>query len=454
MRQRVGRQPDERRGEHAVQRGLVARVGERGQPRAEVAHDLPAPVAAPADGHRQQPLVLERALVDGQVAERAQQHDDVLGPVHAGGDELGHALGEQARLGLAPGLRARPHLAEVDVLPAGLVGDQQLDERLARRAARRGPRAARRSPSPEPRRERRVDRVEDRAVRAEVRRQRRDAAVGGELRAQRAEDVDVGVAEAVDRLLLVSHEEQVVAVERAEEVQLQRVGVLQLVDHDALEALGVGAAQRGLAGEQVAGVQLEVVEVQRRAGALGLGVGVGVVAQQLVEQRDGAGRAGVAAGRAVGLERRAVVVAGGALQGVGARAERQLRRAPGRSSPGGVAASRSAQRSRRSRAAHDGLAGAGQRAGRRRGRRDGGLQRRAQRVRVGEPARARQRAGASGRRCAARRGPARSPCAGGRGRRRRRGRAPRRRAGRRAAARARRPRRGRAAGARRPRRAR
>ena len=53
-------------------------------------------------------------------------------------------------------------------------------------------------------------------------------------------------------------------------------------------------------------MQLEVVEVQRRAGRLGVGVGVGVVAQQLVEQRDGGGGAGVAAGAVVGLERGAV----------------------------------------------------------------------------------------------------------------------------------------------------
>ena len=58
---------------------------------------------------------------------------------------------------------------------------------------------------------------------AEVRRERRDAAVLGEARAQRAKDVDVGVAEAVDRLLLVSHEEQVVAIEGLEQVQLQRI---------------------------------------------------------------------------------------------------------------------------------------------------------------------------------------------------------------------------------------
>ena len=137
-------------------------------------------------------------------------------------DELPHALGEQARLGLAPRLRARPHLAEVDLLPAGLVGDEQLDERRRRRLGLAAL-AQRDELRPEAGRERRVDRVEDRAVGAEVRRQRRDPAVLGEARAQRAEDVHVGVAEAVDRLLLVSDEEQIVAVEHAEEVQLQGI---------------------------------------------------------------------------------------------------------------------------------------------------------------------------------------------------------------------------------------
>ena len=112
VRERVGGQADERRREDAVERGLVARVGERGEPGAEVADDLAAPVAAAADRQRQQALVLERALVDGQVAEAAQQHDDLLGPRVAGVDEVADALGEQARLGVAPRLRAR-QLAEV-----------------------------------------------------------------------------------------------------------------------------------------------------------------------------------------------------------------------------------------------------------------------------------------------------------------------------------------------------
>ena len=113
----VGGQPDERRGEHAVERGLVARVGERREPGAEVAHDLAAPVAAPADRQRQQALILERALEDRQVAEAAQQHDDVLGPRVAGVDEVAQALGQQPRLGAPPRPCALRQLAEVDGVP-------------------------------------------------------------------------------------------------------------------------------------------------------------------------------------------------------------------------------------------------------------------------------------------------------------------------------------------------
>ena len=118
------------------------------------------------------------------------------------------------------------------------------------------------------RREGGVDRLEDLPATAEVRRQRRDPPDGRERRAVGAEEVDVGVAKAVDRLLLVSHDEQVVAVQRTEQRELALVGVLELVDHDAVEALGVGAPQRRLGVEQVAREELEVVEVQRRALAL------------------------------------------------------------------------------------------------------------------------------------------------------------------------------------------
>ena len=136
-------------------------------------------------------------------------------------------------------------------------------------------------------------------------------------------------------------------------------------------------------------MQLEVVEVQRGARGLRLGVGVGVVAEQLVEQADGDGRAGIAARPCVRLERRAVLLAGRTLQGVGVRPEGQL----GELRPQQLAGRRGLQQLRAALEAlarrADGLAGAGQpQLGR--GCRDGGLQRRAQRVRVGQAGGARQ----------------------------------------------------------------
>ena len=70
------------------------------------------------------------------------------------------------------------------------------------------------------------------------------------------------MAEAVDRLLLVADDERVVRRPAVEELELERVRVLELVDHDAREAVRVRRAQRGVLAQQVAGVQLEVVEVQ------------------------------------------------------------------------------------------------------------------------------------------------------------------------------------------------
>ena len=327
MRERVGGQADERRREDAVERGLVARVGERGEPGAEVADDLAAPVAAAADRQRQQVLVLERALVDRQVAEAAQQDDDLLGPRVAAVDEVADALREQACLGVAPRLRAR-QLAEVGrvvAVPAGLVGQQQLDER--RRTPAAGSRPSRSATKSAPRRGANAALIVSR-IGPRLRKFVASVATrpcGRQRRAARAEDLDVGVAKAVDRLLLVADHEEVVAVERLEQRDLAAVGVLELVDHDAVEALGVAAPQRRLGEQQVAGEELEVVEVQRRALALGVGVGARVAAQQVVETGDGGAGGAVAASAGVRRERAQVARAGLGLQRVGGRAEPQLR---------------------------------------------------------------------------------------------------------------------------------
>ena len=133
---------------------------------------------------------------------------------------------------------------------------------------------------------------------AEVDRQAADLA-RVELRRPAAEDVHVRVPEAVDRLELVADREQVVALERPQDAELDRVRVLELVDHDQLEALRPALAGRRVV-EQVAGAQLEVVEVDRRPLGLRVVVGGAVAVQQRVDERERAAGVEVRAGGPVG----------------------------------------------------------------------------------------------------------------------------------------------------------
>ena len=88
-----------------------------------------------------------------------------------------------------------------------------------------------------------------------------------EARVLAAVDLDVGVAEGVDRLELVADQEQprVRAPERLDQRELQGVGVLELVDHQVAELLAVALAEPLVAAQQRHGLELEVLEVQRRA---------------------------------------------------------------------------------------------------------------------------------------------------------------------------------------------
>ena len=248
QRQRVGGQADQRRGEQAEQRLLVARVGQRGEQVAEVADLLAPPPAAPAGRERRQPGELQRALVEAHLGRGAQQHDDVARRdallVHERADALGH----EPRLGLLDRARRRadptPSAPRRVAVPRVGVGQQQLDHRLGgRRVVAAG---AQVDPALVQRAEGVVERAQDLRARAEVGRQRRGPPGRLQALAARAEDLDVGVAEAVDRLQLVADRERVVARQELEQLELQRVRVLELVDHDALEALAVagGDARR------------------------------------------------------------------------------------------------------------------------------------------------------------------------------------------------------------------
>lgn len=103
-----------------------------------------------------------------------------------------------------------------------------------------------------------------------------------------AEDLDVCPAEAVDRLLCVAHRAQARAVagKQAHELDLAGVGVLELVDHDQAELLGVERGERrvGLQGLKAEPHQIVVVQV----GALGLEGSKGLVkgARQLKQHRE------------------------------------------------------------------------------------------------------------------------------------------------------------------------
>ena len=101
-----------------------------------------------------------------------------------------------------------------------------------------------------------------------------------------AEDLHVGVAEAVDRLELVADEEplRVRPGQQVDELALEPVRVLELVDHDRAEAQPLALAQALVVAQQVAGVQLEILEVERRLAVLRRCVLGGEAVQELLQQ--------------------------------------------------------------------------------------------------------------------------------------------------------------------------
>ena len=127
-----------------------------------------------------------------------------------------------------------------------------------------------------------VDHVEHLGPRAVVLGQREHAA---DLLAPLAEDLDVRVPEAVDRLELVADEEDlgVLVREQVDELALEPVRVLELVDHDRAEAPALALADLGVVAQQLPGEQLQVLEVERRLAVLGLAVGAVVGEQELLQ---------------------------------------------------------------------------------------------------------------------------------------------------------------------------
>ena len=126
-----------------------------------------------------------------------------------------------------------------------------------------------------------VDRGQDLRPRAIVERQGQHRV---RLPAPLPEDVHVGVAEAVDRLELVADEEQLLAGNQVDEVALKAVGVLELVDHDRAEAPGLALLDLLVFAQQVARVELQVLEVDAGLALLGARVGAREAFEQLLKQ--------------------------------------------------------------------------------------------------------------------------------------------------------------------------
>ncbi len=236
------------------------------------------PAAGRAVGR--QPLGAERGLVALGVGAGGEEEDDLAGGCDAGIDELADTRRDRLRLAVAPGDRL--------ALEAALVGDEQLDRMAEDRIGELARGGELLVAVAELLAEEVVDRGEHLGPRAVVARERQ--ALGGALAAI-AEHVDVGVAEAVDRLELVADEEhvalQVAAAQQVDQIALEPVRVLELVDHDRAEPKLLRLAHGGVVREQVAREELQVLEVERRLALLRRGVLGGEQIEQLLQQTRG-----------------------------------------------------------------------------------------------------------------------------------------------------------------------
>ncbi len=136
QRETVAGDADQRRGERAVQGQLVERVGKRPQVGEQVADLLVFP-EAPDRRERVQAAILQRALVDLQIADGAQQHRHPARARGAALHQLRHARGQQPRFRLAPERRRGQFAGDLArellvLIPTAPVRQQQLHERLPR----------------------------------------------------------------------------------------------------------------------------------------------------------------------------------------------------------------------------------------------------------------------------------------------------------------------------------
>ncbi len=260
----------------AVERLVVVTVPQEPQVHEQVDHLLLTEVAPPGRPEGGEAERAELLLVPLGVGTGGEQEHDLARCRRTGVDELANPACDRARLGPAP------VLARVAV--GLLVGDEQLDrmpEHGIGELARGGERLVA------------VAELLAEDVVHGGQHLRSGAVVLGQrepLRRRPApvtEHADVGMPEAVDRLELVADVEHLLrrpGREQVDQLALERVRVLELVDHDRPEPKLLGLAHLGLAGKQIAGEQLQILEVERRVALLAGLVLVGEEVEQLLQQ--------------------------------------------------------------------------------------------------------------------------------------------------------------------------
>jgi len=265
---------DERRGEHGHESLVVVAVVQQAQIGKQVDYLLLVVVVAAGRAEGREPERPQLLLIKPRIGARGEQEHDLARRRLASVDQVAHARGDVPRLGLAP--------VRAGVGVARLVGHEQLDGGPERRVGEAARGVERLEGLAEVRCEQVVDHVEHLGARAVVLGQREHAA---DLLAPLAEDLDVGVPEAIDRLELVADEEQlrVLACEKIHELALEAVRVLELVDHDRLEAPALAPADLLVVAKELAHEKLEVLEVERRLAVLGGAVGAVVGEQELLQ---------------------------------------------------------------------------------------------------------------------------------------------------------------------------
>ena len=275
QQQRVVGDADERRRQHADERLVVVAVLEQAEVGEQVDDLLLAEVAASGGAVGGEARAAQLLLVPLGVGTRGEEEDDLTGRRDARVDELLDPPGDVRRLGPPP--------VHAGSRVCGLVGHEQLDRCPEHRVGELAGRRQRLELLPELGAEEVVDHGEHLGPRAVVARQRQQRL---RPRPPLAEDLHVRVAEAVDRLELVPDEEPlgVGPGQQIDELALEPVRVLELVDHDRAEAQPLALAQRLVVAEQVAGVELEILEVERRLAVLRRCVLGREAVQQLLQQ--------------------------------------------------------------------------------------------------------------------------------------------------------------------------